>query len=144
MDTSQFEDILHRYGYKRTKARVRILNALYTARKPLSISEIATYVQNKNASVNTSTVYRTVNQFYKDGLLKQISSGTGTPSYELSESLTSYEHHHLICTKCGYMEDFFCEPRDTSPQTIMEQSPNFVTYNTHSFEIFGLCSKCKE
>ncbi|PSO44219.1 MAG: hypothetical protein BRC23_01615 [Parcubacteria group bacterium SW_4_49_11] len=141
VDTTQFEHILQRFGYKRTQAKMRILYTLYTASKPLSISEIASQVRNFDASLNTSTVYRTVHQFYKDGLLKQISSGDVAPAYELGEPFRSYEHHHLICTKCGYMESFMCEPRHT-PQQIMMNSPNFASYKTHSFEVFGVCTKC--
>jgi len=142
--TSYVKDILTTYGYKQTQTRLAILDVLTSHPTPLSEAEITKRAQQTHPSLNRSTVYRTLHQFHKDGLIHQIAPFPADIRYELSARLQTVPHHHIICSHCGKIEDFSCYVNTTSPEVIVSQSEQFSTPENHSFEIFALCKECTE
>lgn len=129
------ETLLKQCGLKKTGTREKIIAALSKAKAPLTADEIYRNCQ----GVNLSTVYRTVNAFYVEGLLNKEINNDGTASF----SLIKEEHKHvLVCTKCHkrvYIDE--C-PYKEANQEILDKTGFSVT-NEHT-EIYGVCESCRK
>ena len=72
------------------------------------------------------------------GIIDKINIEEGINHYELS---TGEAQHHIICKLCGYIRKI-----DLCPFKEMEKDKlediGFQAIE-HKFEIYGLCSKCK-
>jgi Fur family transcriptional regulator, ferric uptake regulator len=90
---------LRRRGRRLTPQRRLIWEALLAEpHEHLSAEDVVTRVQERSPSVNTSTVYRTLEIFVHDGLLLRTDLGSDRAYYELAGE---HRHHHVICQRCG-------------------------------------------
>jgi len=86
-----------------------------------------------------SSIYRNINQFEKNGLIRAIPSSNDFQSYEFHKK--GHHHHHMVCNECGNIE---CLPVCSIDRELqaMTKSTGFEVKG-HSLEVFGLCQKCK-
>lgn len=109
----------------------KIIKILTNVSKPV---DVGTFVE--KLKVNKTTVYRQLEKLIKDQIVIEIEFGDGKKRYEL-KSLD--HHHHLICKKCGKLEDVTVDEsrimKDLSSQS------KFKIEN-HSLEFFGICESC--
>lgn len=131
-----FEKILKDGGLRNTPSRCMILDVLYKFGKPVSAEDIYGKLKNK---MDEATVYRTLSSFLEKGIIRQVNLRKDSVYFELNND----HHHHMVCTKCGDIEDFK-ESNEIEKilGRIVEKSSRFKIINEHSLEIFGLCSKC--
>ena len=77
--------------------------------------------------------------FTQKGLTKQIQLNEGKFRYELT---SKPDHHHLICQKCGTIEDISdCAVGDLEKD--IEKKKNFKIVS-HSLEFYGMCKDCQQ
>jgi Fur family ferric uptake transcriptional regulator len=55
--------------------------------------------------------------------------------------MTEAHHDHIVCTKCGKVEEFYDEVIETQQQKQAE-SKGFTMIG-HSLYIYGLCKNCQ-
>jgi Fur family peroxide stress response transcriptional regulator len=84
--------------------------------------------------VSLATVYRTLETLEKIGLVKRVCFWGNSARYDANTS----EHHHLICEKCGRIEDIDFDQRLAIPENLQ----GFKT-DTYSVNIYGLCPECQ-
>ncbi len=111
-------------GYKVTKARQILISYFSKKHKPISAQNLARLIK----TIDRASVYRTLNIFENLGLLN-VEIINKEKLYCFAEK----PHHHIICTKCGYIETIKCEHN--------YKSKNF-TKITHQLSLSGLCNKC--
>lgn len=121
---------------KNTPVRLAVMEIFKKHGKPLSIKEIASMVK---IPANESTIYRVVNFFVDQGLLKQVFIQKDITFYELAHT---DDHHHLVCTNCKKITDFHGCGVEQLVKNALKQNPEFKIVNTHSLELFGLCKTC--
>lgn len=135
---TNYLDILKSHKMKITNARVAILESFAHCDKPQSVEMIEREIGDK--SINQVTIYRTIESFLKVGILGRVDLRQDSVYYELLED----HHHHIVCTKCGTIEDFeSCRIEDVS-KDILCSSKKFKTITDHSFELFGICHSCSK
>ena len=88
-----------------------------------------------------ATVYRVLTQFEQAGLLVRHHFESGKAVFELNEG----EHHdHLVCIKCGKVEEFLDEEIENR-QIALAKARNFKI-TEHSLQLYGefqnKCSEC--
>ena len=88
-------------GYRLTGPRRKILASL--ADKPITVQEIALSLEKKHINIDTVSIYRSMELFMKMKIVQAVDIGDGKRRYELVDPLN--HHHHLICNKCGSIED---------------------------------------
>ena len=88
--------------------------------------------------INRSTIYRTLEMLTKEGLLTVTDLGQGPVCYEVH---TGEPHHHLVCERCGGIEEFDHALLQPLRKTLGRQY-KFRARLDH-MAIFGLCSKCQ-
>jgi Fur family ferric uptake transcriptional regulator len=79
-----------------------------------------------------------MNVFTKRGIAKQIQLQEGKARYELAASA---EHHHLVCSKCGDIQDI-SDCNITGLENDIEKKKGFKV-TSHSLEFFGICKSCQ-
>lgn len=133
------KDELNASSLRATPARVALMNLLESTDKPLDVQTMIEYLEKKDIKTDPATVFRIVNMFTERGLLKSVQLNEGKFRYELS---AKGEHHHLICEKCGSIEDI----SDCNIQALendIQKKKQFLV-KRHALEFFGVCSLCQQ
>ena len=111
-------------GLRVTPQREAILQFLLDYDGHATVDDIYTSLQTRFPSMSVSTVYNTVKQFSQVGLVKEIVVGDGASRFDVNVE----PHHHLVCTRCGALFDFYLE----------EPIKLSVPLEAQGFEIGGL------
>jgi Fur family ferric uptake transcriptional regulator len=119
---------------KVTPIRVRLLDILEHAHKPLRVKDICQKIKS-----DIVTVYRNLENLVALGLVKRIFLDQKEAYFELANQA---HHHHAICQLCGLVVDVKILNHDKLEKSALGDS-NFASIVSHSLEFFGLCKKCK-
>lgn len=140
---NQAYDLLRESNLRITPQRKDILQILYNSMgHHLNIESIYALLAVKgNKRIGLATVYRTMELFEKIGLVSRMSMERSPAQYEL----TIYDisrHHHLICLKCGRVEEIDDTITKEFKARIIEEKGFEVTEKP--MKIYGYCSQCRE
>lgn len=130
---------LKQAGLKVTMPRIKVLKILEeNSAQHLSAENVYKLLLEQGEDVGLATVYRVLTQFEEAGLVKRHNFEGGFAVFELSDG----EHHdHLVCTKCGLVEEFIDETIENRQQQIAEKHHFKIT--DHILNIYGLCPQCQ-
>lgn len=136
MDNGQ----LRKAGLKVTLPRLKILQIMESSPDHhLSAEEIYRLLLESGDDVGLATVYRVLTQFEEAELVIKHHFEGGHFVFELNAG----EHHdHLVCVKCGYVQEFIDETIEAR-QEIIAQQANFKMTD-HSLNIYGICQRCHD
>lgn len=125
-------------GLKVTLPRLKILEILEKADPHhISAEEVYKTLLESGDDVGLATVYRVLTQFETAGLVKRHNFEGGHAVFEIEQG----EHHdHLVCLKCGRVDEFTDEVIEKRQEVIAKRS-NFKMTD-HSLTIYGICNKC--
>ncbi|WP_057978522.1 Fur family transcriptional regulator [Caloramator mitchellensis] len=141
-ETEKLKQDLKERGYKLTPQRRAILNAIIDSEgRHLSPEEIYDLVKMECPEIGLATVYRTVQLLEKMGILYKMNFDDGVSRYELVHSTEDHQHHHLICVKCGDIQEVEDDLLDSLEEKITGLY-NFKITN-HDVKFYGICKKCK-
>ncbi len=124
---------------KATPARLAILELLEKTDKPLDVATIIEFLRKHDIQADQATVFRIVNMFTERGLTKQIQLQEGKFRYELAAKT---DHHHLVCLKCGDIQDI-SDCNISGLEKDIEKKKGFKVLS-HALEFFGACSSCQK
>jgi len=134
----EFRAMLWSKRFKATSGRMALLEALDKEKEPLSVVEL----EKKLPSMDSPTIYRTLQALVKARLVSRINTGKAHASYEVA--LGRIHHHHAICTLCGLVEDVMnCDSQELNA-SVRVHLKKFKLIKNHSLEFFGLCRKCED
>jgi Fur family ferric uptake transcriptional regulator len=138
------QQILHqhlkRVGLKHTAQRDTILQTFLETRDHLSTNELHRLVQQKDARIGFTTVYRTLKLLAECGLASEVAFHDGIARFEHQYNRRS--HHHMVCTECGGSVEFFSPEVDRLEQEIGRKHHYATT--RHTFQIYGVCEDCRK
>lgn len=137
---SQVEEFLRTRHYKLTGPRREIIRILNKSNRPLSVQEI--HQQLSDTTADLASVYRTINLLCDLGVITKLDFHEKLYRYELSDAFAPH-HHHLICRKCGSIENIFeqCLPKGFEKK--IRQRSGFEV-KSHILEFYGVCESCAE
>lgn len=129
---------LKKAGLKITLPRLKVLQILEQSHKHhLSAEGVYKALLETGEDVGLATVYRVLTQFEAAGLVSRHNFEGGYSVFELSQG----EHHdHLVCVKCGLVEEFFDEVIEKRQKAIAEKAHFKMT--DHALNIYGICPQC--
>ena len=131
---------LKKAGLKVTGPRMKILHILEsTTVRHWSVEDIYKTLLDMGEDVGLATVYRVLTQFETAGLVIRHRFEGGLAVFELDDG---QHHDHLVCIKCGKVEEFvdlIIEER----QRVIAKKMNFQMTD-HNLYIFGICENCVE
>lgn len=136
----QLIDALRTKGFRITKIRQAMIEALVAASQPVSAPQLLEQVSQKHPSVNKTTIYRELDFLADNKILSEIDILDGMKRYELLHP--DHHHHHLVCTSCRDIQCVEVPHHDLHAlEGKIQQTHNF-TVQSHVLEFFGLCRKC--
>lgn len=141
-ETDKLKEQLKGQGYKLTPQRRAVLDVVIDNEgKHLSTEEIYDIVKKGCPEIGLATVYRTLQLLEKMGVICRMNFDDGCNRYELVHKDEDHQHHHLVCLKCGSVEEVEGDLLDDLERKIEDKYDFNIT--NHSVKFFGYCSKCK-
>ena len=138
-EISACEDLLQEHGYRVTTGRVALLMFLKQSKKPLTAGDIQKGI---NSQIDKVTLYRALEDFTKSKIVGKVHLQDTATYYEFLHK--DHHHHHIVCEKCGRIEDIeYCDQTNLQKEAL-RSSKGFSTINSHSLEFFGLCKLCSK
>lgn len=140
-------ELLKSRGFRQTKPRRLVLDALETAEAPLSPYEIAERIKEGGEKGDVVSVYRILTTLEQNDLVHRVmSSGKFhkcqlAPEHDCQRPQLQHCHHTMICRACGRIEEVHCPGMDLIEQAMAAQSGFLIEH--HSLEFTGLCADCK-
>lgn len=139
----QLYDILRKHKLRITPQRKAILQVLYLCRghhlEIENIYELITLNGDETQKISLTTIYRTMELFKKIGLVSRLSIEKLPARYELI--IHKEKHHHLICLKCGRVQEIEDSLIENLKHRIMKDKGFKVA--DKSVKIYGYCSRCR-
>lgn len=130
--------LLQQAALKSTSARLAILRFLDEASVPQTADEIFAHLQEEHPEgTDRATVYRILDTFYKKGLIQRLEFSEGKYRFELAGE----DHHHLICERCGKIEDI-SDCGIAMWEDEIQQKKQFQI-KRHALEFYGVCQSCQ-
>ena len=123
------ETILSQAGYKLTRPRLAVLKCLQKQNRLFSARDLFKKIKN----VDQASVYRTLKIFEELSVVN-----TEIVNKEKLYCLADHPHHHVICRKCGYSEEFPCIKKQE-----YKKFKNFTDLR-HQLTLVGVCGKCNK
>jgi Fur family ferric uptake transcriptional regulator len=129
---------LKNVGLKITLPRLKVLQILeQSTNHHMSAEEVYKALLETGEDVGLATVYRVLTQFETAGLVSRHNFEGGHSVFELSQG----EHHdHLVCVKCGRVEEFVDELIEQRQKEIAQKAQFKMT--DHALNIYGICNQC--
>src|SRR6202521_2154693 len=93
-------------GIRMTQQRRAILSVIETATKHLDASQILRKAQKIDASVDRSTVYRTLRLLKRQGLIDELDLMHINGEGHYYERKLARDHIHMACLRCGKITEF--------------------------------------
>ena len=134
---SELRNALKERGMRLTRARIIVLEEIFTSGEHLEAEELAARLKKKG--VSRATVYRTLSLLEKLGLVRRVIYGERHSHFE--RVIPRRHHDHLICVKCGRVVEFY-DPRIEGLQEEVARRHGFEIVG-HTLEIRGICSRCR-
>lgn len=127
-------------GLKSTLPRRKILEVLEThSSRHLNAEDVYQVLRDAGEDVGLATVYRVLTQFENAGLVTKHNFEGGHSVYELDQG---GHHDHILCVKCGKVEEFLDEVIEQRQRNIAEQAGFAMT--DHCLYIYGVCADCQK
>ena len=123
--------------YRYSRQRERILEVLRSTESHPTATWLYDKLKPEFPRLSLGTVYRNLAILIEQGLAQKIDAGS---TFDRFEAKTE-PHYHLICRKCGKIEDF---EKHFFPEIDEEirQSTDF-DIEGHRIDFFGTCSECR-
>ncbi len=96
---------LKNVGLKVTGPRLKILELFqHTDVRHMTAEDVYRQLLAEGIDIGLATVYRVLTQFEQAGILERHHFETGKAVFEMNEGK---HHDHLVCLRCGLVEEFF-------------------------------------
>jgi Fur family ferric uptake transcriptional regulator len=131
---------LKKVGLKITLPRLKILEIMEKAKEHhLTAEDIYRELLDSGEEIGLATVYRVLTQFEEAGLIARHHFESGHSVFELDLGI---HHDHLVCVKCGHVEEFVDPIIEKRQEEIAKQAGFTIT--DHSLTLYGICGKCQK
>lgn len=125
-------------GLKITMPRLKILQIMeQSLEHHFSAEGVYKALLETGEDVGLATVYRVLTQFEAAGLVRRHNFEGGFSVFELNQG---QHHDHLVCVKCGLVEEFIDEIIEQRQKMIAERARFKMT--DHALNIYGFCPDC--
>jgi len=123
-----------------TLPRLKILEILGSSEgQHASAEDIYKILLQHDEDIGVATIYRVLTQCEQAGLVKRHQFEGGRAVFEIAEG----EHHdHMICVRCGMVQEFNDETIERRQKEIAEKAGFKMA--EHSMTLYGLCPKCRK
>lgn len=108
MEIKEIATKLSEKGLRVTPQRIAILGAIIKLDNHPTAENIIEYIKKNHPNISVGTVYKVLDSFVENSLLKKVKTESGIMRYDPLLA----NHHHLYCEKTDRIEDFKDEKLD--------------------------------
>jgi len=126
-------------GHKITKVRRGVIKIFSDVSIPLSANQVEQMLFKVDINVNKATIYRELQFLLKNGFIVEVYLHPSEVSYESSELK---HHHHLVCDKCGSIDNVTNCLADALEEDIYKKKG--FSIKSHTLEFYGICKNCAQ
>jgi Fur family transcriptional regulator, ferric uptake regulator len=131
---------LRRVGQRYTAGRRALVDAIVSADRPVTITELVA----GRPELPQSTTYRNLAVLEQAGVVLRLRGADDFARFELSEDLGGH-HHHLVCVSCGAVADFTMPTRfERSLADLIGRVTTDTGFraDAHRLDLLGTCAAC--
>lgn len=135
---TEYATLLKKSGLKATFQRMNMLESIEN-NGHMSIDAIYEEVVKRHPSLSLATVYKNIILMVENSVLVEVPIEGRKVKYELAK----VDHIHLVCTKCGEVED---RPHNVNADVLfssMTKDENF-SLSKQQINLYGVCVHCQE
>jgi len=134
---SVYTTLLKNSNLKSTFQRIYTLEVI-DKNGHMSIDNIYEEVIKVHPSLSLATIYKNIILMVEKGVLVEVPITGQKSKYELSKT----DHIHLVCTKCGEVED---KPSISKASKALEEITGKEDFklNKQQINLYGICKDCQ-
>ena len=136
-DDAELAELLRERGLRATSQRVVMHRLLRDRNRHLSAEELLSEASERLPGVSLPTVYATLELFEQLGIVRRVNGGGGTLLWDTRADA----HHHMICRRCGRIEDLEA-PLDLGRARRSAARSGFQP-DRAEVVVSGLCANCR-
>jgi len=141
MALDSIEGSLKERGVRLTRQRQILLELIDKTGEHLDAERLYQLAKEKDPKLNRVTVYRTIKMLKTGGLVDELDLMHYGGDQHYYETRLKQEHAHVICLRCGKVEEFFGEPLQRLRKQI-ESHFGFQVLLART-EVGGYCAHCQ-
>ena len=114
-----------------------VLSAVRSMRRHVTAEEVYKEIIKDHPSVGMGTVYRNLNILSEEGEIRKIEIPNGSDRFDF----TLKEHYHVLCVKCGGVEDVELD----APSNLIDRigDSHGVRFLGYDILFRGICRECQ-
>src|SRR5947199_9782755 len=141
MPLDSIKGSLKERGVRLTRQRQILLELIDKTGEHLDAESLYQMAKERDPKLNRVTVYRTLKMLKSGGLVDELDLMHYGGDQHYYETRMKQEHAHVICLRCGKVEEFFGEPLQRLRKQI-ESHFGFQIVLART-EVGGYCSHCQ-
>lgn len=141
MPAQASSESLRKRGIRLTRQRQLILDLIDQSGQHLDAESLYKMAHERDPKLNRVTVYRTLKLLKEGGLVDELDLMHFGGDQHYYETRTKQEHAHVVCLRCGKVEEFFGDPLHKLRRQV-ESHFGFQILVART-EIGGYCSHCQ-
>ena len=132
---------LRQRGVRLTRQRRILLELIDRSGLHLDAESLFQMAKEKDPKLNRVTVYRTLKLLKQGGLVDELDLAHFEGDQHYYETRMKQEHAHIICLRCGRVEEFFGEELQRLRAQVSSQFVFEIVFART--EVGGYCSHCQ-
>jgi Fur family ferric uptake transcriptional regulator len=128
-------------GIRLTRQRQILLDLIDKSGLHLDAEQLYRLAKQQDAKLNRVTVYRTLKMLKDCGLVDELDLMHWSGDQHYYETRLKQEHAHVICLRCGKVEEFFGDPLQKLRRQV-ESHFGFQILLART-EVGGYCAHCQ-
>lgn len=132
---------LRKHGIRLTRQRELLFDLINKSHVHLNADQLYELAKKRDARINRVTVYRTLKILKQEGLIDELDLLHHEGDQHYYETRLKREHAHIVCLRCGSVQEYFGEPLRMLKEQI-ESDFGFQIALART-EVGGYCADCQ-
>jgi Fur family transcriptional regulator, peroxide stress response regulator len=124
-------------GMNVTPQRIAIYRALVRSEEHPTPEMLFQSVAQEMPSLSLATIYKTLDSLAEIGLVRSVPVVSEKRRYDANDDA----HHHLVCSHCGMIRDYYTRAFD---DLVPRRQVQGFTAQSVSVNITGVCAECRK
>ncbi len=136
----KFREYLSTQNKRLTRERDIVLEQVFSSHEHFDREDLVSTLTARTDGnrVSRATVYRTLQELERSGLLRKVARANGRDVFEHDYGYP--QHDHLICGECGALIEFPAE--EVAKVVSRVAASHGFRESGHRLEVYGICDDC--